>query len=288
MLPESLQKFKDEAEKVLSELEKLRGNAVFPLLYSWNRLIAKPDVDKVYDCLLKMGSQPKLDVIIFSRGGDPDQAYVIGNLLQSFVSEKLTVIVPRYAKSAATLIVCSADEVAMSPASELGPIDLIVEMEINGKRRYISVISIMELMNMIRSGWFGDMALKVTELIDKRLPLLELGDYGRLTDHTVNLAERLLIRRMWRDDPEHAKRIAKELCKDYKSHGAAIVASDLESKLKMAKLGEEVWKLVWDLHKLWIDNVIGYENSFPEGAKYEPIDFKLGKGLVFCTQLIEG
>ena len=287
MLPRPLQKFKDGAEKILSELERLRGNLVFPLLYSWNRLIAKPDVDKIYDCLLQMGPQPKLDVIIFSRGGDPDQAYVIGNLLQSFASEKLTAIVPRFAKSAATLIVCAADEVAMGPASELGPIDLIIERVIDGERYDISVISIMELMSMIKSGWFGDMALKVVELIDKRLPLLELGDYGRLTEHTKQLAEKLLARRMWKENVEHAKRVAEELCKTYKAHGAAIVSSDLEGKLKMAELGEEVWKLLWDLHKLWIDNVIEYENSFPERAKYEPVDFKLGKGLVFCAQLVK-
>jgi ClpP class serine protease len=129
VLPEPLQNFKEEAERILSKFERLRGNAVSaraPLLYSWNRLIAKPDVDNVYDCLLQMGPQPKLDVIIFSRGGDPDQAYVIGNLLQSFTSEKLTIIVPRFAKSATTLIVCAGDEVAMGPASELGPIDLII------------------------------------------------------------------------------------------------------------------------------------------------------------------
>ena len=287
MLPEPLQKFKDEAEKILSEFEKLRGNTVFPLLYSWNRLIAKPDVDKIYDCLLRMGPQLKLDVIIFSRGGDPDQAYVIGNLLQSFASEKLTVIVPRFAKSAATLIVCAGDEVAMGPVSELGPIDLIIEKVINGERYDISVISVMELMNMIKSGRFGDMALKVMELVDKRLPLLEFGDYGRLTEHTKQLAEKLLTRRMWKDNVEYARKVAKELCEAYMSHGAAIVSSDLEGKLKMAELGEEAWKLLWNLHKLWFNKVIEYENSFPEGVDYEPIEFKLGKGLVFCTQLVK-
>jgi len=91
-LPKQLKDFKDSAEKLLSELEKIRGTTVIPLLYSWNRLIAKPDVDEIYECLLQIGPQPKLDVIIFSRGGDPDQAYVIGNVLQHFAKEKLTII----------------------------------------------------------------------------------------------------------------------------------------------------------------------------------------------------
>lgn len=286
-LPESLRNFKAETEKLLPELEKLRNATVFPLLYSWNRLISKPDVDVIYDCLLEMGPQQKLDVIVFSRGGDPDQAYVIGSMLQDFAKEKLTIIVPRFAKSAATLIACAGDEVVMGPASELGPIDLIIE-SIDERRWEISVVSIMELVRMIKDGVFGDLALKVMELIDKHLPLVEFGDYGRLTEHTESLAEKLLARRMCRDNPNLAKSIAEELCRGYKSHAAAVVSQDLRDKMRISRIDEEeTWKLFWNIHKLWINNVIGYENSFPSEAKFEPIEFRVGKGIVFCTKLIE-
>ncbi len=286
-LPKQLKDFKDSAEKLLSELEKIRGTTVIPLLYSWNRLIAKPDVDEIYECLLQIGPQPKLDVIIFSRGGDPDQAYVIGNVLQHFAKEKLTIIIPRFAKSAATLIACAGDEVAMGPASELGPIDLLIERIINEKRYAISVVSVMELVKMIREGKFGEMALKVIELIDKHLPIVEFGDYGRLTEHSIDLAKKLLSRRMYKENPEQAETVARELCEKYKSHGAAILSSDLQGKLKIVNIGNDAWKIVWNIHKLWIDNVIEYENSFPPESNFEPVNFKLGKGIVFCTKLVE-
>jgi len=226
-LPEQLQSFKEKAEELLRELEERRGTTVLPLFYSWRRLIAKPDVDEVYECLLEIGPQPKLDVVVFSRGGDPDQAYVIGNVLQHFAKEKLTVIIPRFAKSAATLIACAADEVAMGPASELGPIDLIIERVINGKRYAISVVSLMELVKMIKDGKFGHMALKVVELIDRHLPLIEFGDYGRLTEHSIDLAKRLLSRRMFKEKLEQAERVARELCEGYMSHEAPITSLDL-------------------------------------------------------------
>jgi len=287
-LPSPLQNFKNKAEKLLSELEKIRGATAVPLLYSFNRFIAKPDVDTLYDCLLQIGPQSKLDVIVFSHGGDPDQAYVMGNLLQNFAIEKLTVIIPRFVKSAATLIACAADEVVMGPCSELGPIDLIIERVIDNKRYAISVISIMELIRMVKEGMFGNMSLKVMELIDKNLPIIKLGDYGRLTEHTIDLAEKLLCRRMYKDDPSKARIVAKELCIGYKSHGAAIVSSDLQDKLKIVDMEENAWKIVWNIHKLWINDVIEYENSFPEGASLEPLNFKLGNGIVFCTKLVEG
>jgi len=286
-LPEPLKNFKVRVEEMLLELEKLRGTVVFPLLYSWNRLIAKPDVDVIYDRLLEIGPQQRLDVLLFSRGGDPDQAYVIGSMLQEFAKEKLTIIVPRFAKSAATLIACAGDEVIMGPASELGPIDLIVERVVDGRRWEMPVVSIMELLRMIRDGVFGDLALKVVELIDRHLPLVELGDYGRLAEYTESLAKKLLARRMFRDNPSLAESVAKELCTGHKYHGAAIVSQDLMGKMKISHINEKAWKLIWDIHKLWISNVIEYENSFPPEASSEPIELKIGKGIAFCTKLVE-
>ena len=44
-------------------------------------------------------------------------------MFRLFGSEKLTFIIPRWAKSAATLLVCGGDEILMTPVAELGPLD---------------------------------------------------------------------------------------------------------------------------------------------------------------------
>jgi len=274
-----IQRFKSEAEKLLSKLEEKRDAVVVPLLFSLKRLISQPCVDELYDALSSVGEQPRVDVILFSYGGDPDQAYIIGSMLQDFTKEKLTIIVPRIAKSAATLIACAGDEVGMGPASELGPVDLTIEIE--GK--YVSVMSIMELVEMIKIGSFGDLGTKVLE----KIPILGLGDYSRLSRHTPKLLEKLLARRMFKDEPERARTIAEELCKSYESHSAAIVLKDLKDKLKLADISPDAWSLIWSLHRLWINTIIEYEDRFPDDARFEGINVRVGNGVVFCTKLIE-
>lgn len=278
-LPQHIRQFVSEAEKLLPKLEEKRDAAVVPLLFSTRRLISKPSVDELYEALSSIGEQPKVDVILFSYGGDPDQAYIIGSMLQDFTKEQLTVIVPRLAKSAATLIACAGDEVGMGPASELGPVDLTIEI----KGKYISVMSITELVEMIKRGSFGDLGTKVLE----KVPILELGYYSRLSRHTPKLLEKLLSRRMFKDEPLRAKAIAEELCQAYESHSAAIVLTDVKDKLKLANISPDAWSLIWKLHRLWINTIIDYEDRLPDNARLEEVNIKVGKGVVFCTKLIE-
>ncbi|XID95414.1 hypothetical protein ACF3MZ_13235 [Paenibacillaceae bacterium WGS1546] len=53
----------------------------------------------------------------------PDAAYKIVRMCREHCTNKLSVIVPFMAKSAATLLSIGTDEIIMGPPSELGPID---------------------------------------------------------------------------------------------------------------------------------------------------------------------
>jgi hypothetical protein len=68
----------------------------------------------------------EIDLWIESSGGDADAAYKIALLLRS-KCDVLRVVIPDMAKSAATLIALAADEVYMSPAAELGPLDAQIQ-----------------------------------------------------------------------------------------------------------------------------------------------------------------
>lgn len=63
-----------------------------------------------------------VDLWLHSPGGDAHAAYKIMLLLRN-VARTLRVVVPDYAKSAATLMALGADELVMGPAAELGPLD---------------------------------------------------------------------------------------------------------------------------------------------------------------------
>lgn len=64
-----------------------------------------------------------LDLIIHSPGGDPDSAQAIMSYLRSYGFNPIRAIVPVSAKSAATMMALSCDQVVMGKHSQLGPID---------------------------------------------------------------------------------------------------------------------------------------------------------------------
>lgn len=64
----------------------------------------------------------EIDVLLFSGGGSPDDAY---HLVKAFQSKynKVNIVIPYWAKSAATLIALGATNIVMHEFGELGPID---------------------------------------------------------------------------------------------------------------------------------------------------------------------
>ena len=94
--------------------------------------IARNSVDIVFDLINSpqfkdekkvFKNQDDLHVIIESGGGDADAAYHIAKLLDAHFKGILKYIVPRFAKSAATLMVCGGNKIVMGETSELGPLD---------------------------------------------------------------------------------------------------------------------------------------------------------------------
>jgi len=73
----------------------------------------------------------ELDLWLESPGGDAHAAYKLALLLRAHASQ-LRVVIPDYAKSAATLLTLAADEIYMAPAAELGPLDAQVPHEQEG------------------------------------------------------------------------------------------------------------------------------------------------------------
>lgn len=71
-------------------------------------------------------NQTRIDLLLNSLGGDIHAAYKLVKVLRSKCGT-LNVIVPYYAKSAATLIALGGDKIYMGQHSELGPLDAVIE-----------------------------------------------------------------------------------------------------------------------------------------------------------------
>jgi len=219
--------------------------------------------------------------VLFSNGGDIDEAYILATYLQELAQEKLVFFIPRYAKSAATILALAGDEIVMLPVAELGPVDPVI-YDLSTKR-YIPLQSILEILNLLsQKGLPGDLVKAVLE----KTPVLELGDYKRAVEHYAELCEKVLARRMFRNNPEKAHEIAQRLV-SYKQHTAAITLKDLlELGVKAREATDNEAEYLWKLHQLWIEHIVDYEELIPSEAA-KPVEFRLGKGLVLTITLSE-
>lgn len=87
-------------------------------------LIEDQDADMLEEVLMNTPmDNKKLVLILNSPGGDALAAERIINICRSYSSQDFFVIVPKMAKSAATMICLGACKIIMSKTSELGPID---------------------------------------------------------------------------------------------------------------------------------------------------------------------
>jgi len=243
------------------------------MFFGVHRYITASVVDSVFTVLSEVSLSGDVGVILFSGGGDIDEAYIIANYLQDIVSGKLTVYVPRYAKSAATLIACAGDEIVMLPVAELGPIDPVLHDPKTD--RYVPLQSILEVVDLLaRKNVPREI---VREFVD-RLPVIELGDYARAVDHNIELAAKILAKRMFKQNPNKAKEVARKLA-SYKQHSAAITPHDAqEIGLKIRKANQQETKQLWKIHTLWYKHIIKTEYEFKE-TETEAIEFKLWKGI---------
>ena len=133
------------------KLERQLGGKVrvvsFFTSFTWPVLIQDEDVDILEEILRNMELGDKeLVVVLNSPGGEALPAERIVNVCRSFSGNKFSVIVPRMAKSAATMICFGARKIRMSKTSELGPIDpqIAIQDEDGMPMKYLAAHEIIE------------------------------------------------------------------------------------------------------------------------------------------------
>ena len=189
-------------------------------------------------------AQTTVDLWLNSPGGSARSAYKIALLLRS-IACRVRVVIPDYAKSAATLLSLVADEIYMGPAAELGPLDVQLDYEKNpGMRvsaldRIGNLNQITEAAREIVLGLGGEVRYKtrlgraetvsvMAELASSLLkPLVSqvdptiLHQSNRMLKEAADYGKRLMLTR---DDcpRELAMSLPERLTKDYPTHGYAI------------------------------------------------------------------
>lgn len=184
------------------------------ILHDEGRMV-KSDADHIYRAATAFCDNKPLMLVLYSAGGVIDSAYLIGKLCRECAKEKFVVVVPRQAKSAATLICCAADEIHMGSLSELGPIDPQI-----GDLPALGLKSAVEHIADLIKGYphAADMFAKYLHL---SLDPIHLGYCERVAESAAQYAERLLKTHETNlnNDPSI---ISKQLVYSYKDHGFVI------------------------------------------------------------------
>lgn len=180
------------------------------------------DTDKIYKAIGAFKNKREIAVIITSGGGEIEPAYLISKLCRESTTGKFVAVVPRRAKSAATLLCCGADEIHMGQMSELGPIDpQINDFPALGLKNAVQHLA--ELASQYPKA--ADMFAKY---LSSSLTLVHLGYYERIAESAVQYADRLLKKRIL-PLKGNSQDVATQLVYGYKDHGFVIDKTEAQN-----------------------------------------------------------
>ena len=223
----SLQDIRDRFANEVGEI-LVRGNqndACWLALLEPDNSVDSYDLDHIFSALTKTNPGKNKDVVlvVLSRGGEAEPAYQISKLCKSFARDKFITVVPRHAKSAATLIAIGADEIHMGPLGQLGPID----PQIGG----LPALGVSQALKTIASvsQLYPRSAEMFARYLQLALTVEQIGYCDRIAESAVQYAERLLATKP--SLVSRASAIAKELVHEYKAHGFVIDLAEAKEHL---------------------------------------------------------
>lgn len=196
----------------------------------------------------------EISLLIISNGGDPIVSYRIISLLRERF-DKITVIIPYVAYSAATLLALGADEIIMHPYGNLGPIDPQININLSNGQKVISYNDLVKYIEFIKETSESDEILKnaINKLTDEISPSV-IGTVKRSYQLGLDLGEKLLSTHM--NDKEEIKRISKTLNTNFYNHGFPLGKKDSKNLgLNIINIDKELENLIWTLTEIYLKDL---------------------------------
>jgi hypothetical protein len=226
---------------LIQEIQKKRnGNTLVPFIC--DSPITYTTAHRLNKIVRKMKIE-NLDLFVNSSGGDLDATAKIVKLLRENC-KKFSVIVPFYAKSAASLLALSADELVMCKCAELGPVDPQVRDPVSGA--WVPAHSIREALAFIEG--VTDPLVKLS--LADRLPPLLMGAYREYQSAARQYIEEALTK-LGENEKQKAISVFTER---YLSHGYPIdrkICKDVG--LNVPAISDELENSICDLHEIYQD-----------------------------------
>lgn len=251
-----------ERINLIRQIEAKRESRVICCLTSDRQnaagIIAKDFIPVFFGHLSSFGDCRKVDVFIFTQGGDTLAAFGLSCLVREFASS-FAALIPHSCHSAGTLFALGANEIVMTKVATLTPIDPSVQGPLNpvfelapGQRQFlpVSVESVRGYQSLVRQDWkLSEEGVAVAfKILAEKINPLALGDVYRSRQQIGNLARTLLG--YHRQDAENIEKIVKQLTGDLGSHDYLISRSEAR-KLLASQVGKDdkvLESLIWDLY----------------------------------------
>ena len=226
--------------------------------FTWPVLIDDQDADMLEETLRNtITSGDRLVLLLNSPGGDALAAERIVNVCNGFSNGSFSVIVPKMAKSAATMVCLGASEIGMSRNSELGPIDpqILVPGEQGQQARYLAAHEIRRsfeslMQQAVEGAGRIEPLLQQLSRYDARdmewirsqqelsksitIKLLKNGALNSLADEEIETHIRPFL------DPAFTKAHGRPIYHD--------VAKRCGLNIKLYPLKDSFWGAVWELY----------------------------------------
>jgi hypothetical protein len=214
----------------------------------------------MYDHVRQMGKTESIDLNLYSRGGAVEVPWRIVSMLREHC-DRLGVLIPYRAHSAATLIALGCDEIIMTRKAELGPVDpalsRITQEGGTAVQEEIRVEDVMSYIAFLRDkAGLGDQAALAenVRILAEQLKPWVVGSLYRTHSHIRSVARRLLASHKKALDEQRTNIIVESLAEKTYSHGHAISPTEAQElglpiKRPDAELENCMWQLLEEYEK---------------------------------------
>ena len=258
---------KDHIRKLVLANELDRYHVL--MLYDPHGRIDDGTANRLYNAM--PSGKSELLLVLESPGGSVEPAYLLSKCCKEY-STKLVVIVPRKAKSAATLIALGADEIHMGVLSQLGPID----PQFEGLPALGLSSAIEHLARLCKK--YPESSTMFAKYLSNKLDLRTLGYFERVSESATQYAQRLLQGKRLPEGKSPSK-VANQFVYGYKDHGFVIdkdeakefLGDHIKSATREYDLGNEIHNFL---------DFLGVVASFFKNKKISYVG-DIEKGLTF-------
>lgn len=248
----------EPSDSLSTHLRALRARTGNPTLVFAASNIEIDLLHPLYDALRSIDRTPRLDVVVYLRGGEVNAARRLALLLHEF-ADTLRFLVPHHCESSGTLMALAAHEIVAGPLAIFTPIDphLNAAEGQNDGPGALSSQDIRLFANMSRD-WFGygaeDAATKALPLLCDNIFPTTLTSFYRATLEMEAIGQELQARRSPNGDAESHAAIVRKLLYDYHSHQFALTGEDMRALglpvVRDAALESIAWDIACDVRRL--------------------------------------